>query len=113
MSNCKQLKYVLIISIVIISLLLIIALFDYLRVMQFNEKPIFAVLDKNTAKLDGGSGTYNGIGYHIDILDGYFLPDYSYTDLDGNQITYNPDKTVTEADFYIFNIKIKSINSKN
>ncbi|MTI66980.1 MAG: hypothetical protein FH753_10355 [Firmicutes bacterium] len=57
------------------------------------EKPIFARLNIETAKKDGGSGTYNGIGYSIEII-GNFMPE---DELQG----------VTHARFYVFGNEIR------
>lgn len=58
---------------IIIVVLLWCSLFvtDFVRVSQF-EKPIFCVL-LNGAD-DGGSGTYVGLGYTVE-LDGNFMPE--------------------------------------
>ncbi|NLC11494.1 MAG: hypothetical protein GX767_04490 [Firmicutes bacterium] len=63
---------------------------DYLKTMHNFKKPIFAVCLHGYD--DGGSGTYAGIGYTIDIK-GNFMPE---DELSG----------VTEASFYILGSKV-------
>ena len=46
---------------------------DYFRVSNF-ERPIFCLLDAENSYDDGGSGTYNGLGYSFEIK-GNFMPD--------------------------------------
>ncbi len=57
----------------LILLWLVAGSVDYFRVHSF-EKPIFARLDISTAKKDGGSGTFKGLGYSFDI-EGNFIPE--------------------------------------
>lgn len=80
-------------SIIILQLMFIImGITDYIRTTQSFKKPIFARLDISTAKKDGGSGKYNGIGYSIDI-EGNFMPEDEL-------------KGVTHARFYVFGREI-------
>ena len=80
-------------SIIILQLMFIImGITDYRRTTQSFEKPIFARLDISTAKKDGGSGKYNGIGYSIDI-EGNFMPEDEL-------------KGVTHTRFYVFGREI-------
>ncbi|NLB23772.1 MAG: hypothetical protein GX833_11085 [Clostridium sp.] len=49
---------------------------DYIKVSNF-ERPIFCLLDVENSYEDGGSGTYNGLGYSFDIK-GNFMPEDEY-----------------------------------
>ena len=59
-----------IVSIFVIWILMITT--DVLLPAKFNRKPLFAIYSEK--KKDGGSGTYRGLGYSVDI-EGDFYPE--------------------------------------
>lgn len=65
---------------------------DYWHTMHYFEKPIFAIMPGNAGADDGGSGTYTGIGYSIEIK--------------GNFMTEDEFPGVTHAKFMLFGIEI-------
>mgnify|MGYP000232916842 CR=1 FL=1 len=71
MKKQKIIKRITIIISIAIILLLSICFTDYWRTTHAFEQPIFARLVNGAD--DGGSGTYIGIGYSIEI-EGNFMP---------------------------------------
>ena len=64
----KKVVKIFVISIVAIFLIwLSLLVTDSIRTIFWNEKPIFAIPIVDTIQKDGGSGTYKGIGYSIEI----------------------------------------------
>lgn len=70
MSN-KTAKNTLLIIIVIVIVWLVMMTTDYWQTVHEFEKPVFAQC--HTGYDDGGSGTYTGLGYSIQI-EGNFMP---------------------------------------
>lgn len=64
-------KKVLLVLAIIVCLWILIGVIDFTRVHSF-ERPIFCVW--SLKYLDGGSGTYVGLGYSFEIK-GNFFPD--------------------------------------
>lgn len=67
----KITKFILGIMLAVVSLWGVTGIIDYSKIKEF-KKPIFAI-PTNTYD-DGGSGTYQGLGYSFEI-EGNFLPD--------------------------------------
>lgn len=88
MRTPKRKKLIRIILTIILVLCVGTGIFDWFRVKSF-EKPIFTT---SITADDGGSGTYYGLGYSINIK-GNFLPE---DELPG----------VTHFEYYIFGILI-------
>ena len=79
--------------IIVFALWIAIGLVDYFRVSRF-ERPLFSFLDVENSFCDGGSGTYNGLGYSFDIK-GNFMPEDEYPG-------------ITSYTYYIFGAPIKT-----
>ena len=91
-SNGKKIfVFIMILLILWISVLAV----DYYRVVNLYDKPMFALLSKETALKDGGSGSYYGLGYRYDI-EGKFMTEDE--ELEG----------VTRATLFIFGNEIKN-----
>lgn len=86
-------KKILKVLIIILVLWITIGLVDYFRVSRF-ERPLFSFLDVENSFCDGGSGTYNGLGYSFDIK-GNFMPEDEYPG-------------ITSYTYYIFGTPIKA-----
>ncbi len=76
MKKIGKKKSIIIAIICIIVLWITMGLVDYIRVSGF-ERPIFCLLDVENSYEDGGSGTYEGLGYSFDIM-GNFMPEDEY-----------------------------------
>jgi len=92
MKKNKIFKRFIIVILIVITILLTMGVVDYQISTHGFEKPIFARLNTETSKKDGGSGTYDGIGYSIEI-NGNFMPEDKL-------------KGVTHARFYILGKEI-------
>jgi len=91
-SNGKKIfVFIMILLILWISVLAV----DYYRVMNLYDKPMFAILSKETTLKDGGSGAYYGLGYRYDI-EGNFMPEDE------------EHESVTRATLFIFGNEIKN-----
>ena len=73
------------------ALWLVMGIIDFSLVCRF-ERPLFCILDSETAADDGGSGTYRGLGYAFAIT-GRFLPE-------------EQDPGVTAYEAWIFHIPV-------
>lgn len=89
----KTLKFITAILCLLAALWAVALGTDYWRTTHEFEKPIFAIWTR--ACKDGGSGTYTGIGYSIEI-EGNFMPE---DELPG----------VTHARFKIFGREVKTV----
>lgn len=61
----KITKIILVIILAVILLWIVTGIIDYSRVIGFEKKPIFAI--PTVTADDGGSGTYQGLGYSFEI----------------------------------------------
>lgn len=89
----RRLKITIIVVGILAALWVVILGTDYWRTTHEFEKPIFARWTK--AFKDGGSGTYTGIGYSIEIK-GNFMPEDEFPG-------------VTHAKFMIFGREVKAV----
>jgi|LGVF01.1.fsa_nt_gb hypothetical protein len=89
----KTVKSIIIIITILLIVLITMGVTDYRRTIHNFEKPLFARLNVDTAEKDGGSGTYNGIGYFVDIQ-GNFMPEDEF-------------EGVTHARFYVFGKELR------
>ncbi|MGM0482571.1 MAG: hypothetical protein ACQEP6_01750 [Patescibacteria group bacterium] len=92
MKDKRIVKSVTVILAIVFTVLVTMCIADYRRTLYTFEKPIFAQVVNGAD--DGGSGSYVGIGYSIDIK-GNFMPEDEF-------------KGVTHASFYVFGKKIHS-----
>jgi hypothetical protein len=88
-----SIKFILILTIIFL-IWGIVTTVDYRWVAHEFKKPIFAQLNINEAKKDGGSSTYRGLGYSF-VIKGNFMPE---DELPG----------VTYAEFYLLGKMISS-----
>ncbi len=88
----SKIKIILAILALIVIMTVTMGLIDYRKTIHGFERPVFAQLDYKATKEDGGSGTYKGIGYRIEI-EGNFMPEDEFTG-------------VTHARFYAFSKQI-------
>lgn len=92
----KHINYFVRMCLAIILLWLLMFSVDYRQTTQNLKKPVFAIL--NNGADDGGSGTYNGLGYSI-YLEGNFMPE---DEMSG----------VTYAKITVFGVKLKEVVCK-
>lgn len=88
--NKKILKNFTLVFVTVLTFLVTMGITDYRRTVHSFEKPIFAQVINGAD--DGGSGSYVGIGYSVDIK-GNFMPEDEL-------------KGVTHASFYVFGKEI-------
>jgi len=89
-------KIITIIVLLILITSITLGALDYNNVANKNEKPKFCFI--NTLYLDGGSGTYRGLGYGF-YIEGDFM---------GTLEPYSAPKGITKYKFYILGIEVTS-----
>lgn len=93
MDREDRLKRIVSLVMLLIVVVAIVTGIDYKRTTKDFEKPLFA-MPTITAD-DGGSGTYRGLVYSIE-LEGNFMPEDEFPG-------------VTRAEFYLFGKQIKEV----